>query len=49
MKNLRKVKKALDKGLSVTETGELTGSSLSGVNRYRHYLRALLPSGNRPP
>ncbi|MGI4820712.1 MAG: helix-turn-helix domain-containing protein [Janthinobacterium lividum] len=40
--NLSKVKKALAKGLSVTETVELTGISLSSVKRYRKYLQAFL-------
>ena len=40
--NLGKVKKALDKGLSVTETVELTGISLSSVKRYRKYLLTTL-------
>lgn len=40
--NLSKVKKALDKGLSVTETVELTGISLSSVKRYRKHLQAAL-------
>ena len=35
---LAKVKKALDKGLSVTETVALTGISLSSVKRYRKHL-----------
>ena len=40
--NLAKVKKALDKGLSVAETVGLTGISLSSVKRYRKPLRAAL-------
>lgn len=36
--NLAKVRKALDKGLSVTETVELTGISLPSVKRYRKHL-----------
>jgi DNA invertase Pin-like site-specific DNA recombinase len=42
IENLSKVKKALDKGLSVTETVDLTGISLSSVKRYRKYLLATL-------
>ena len=40
--NLAKVQKAMDKGLSVAETVELTSISLSSVKRYRKYLRAAL-------
>lgn len=40
--NLSKVKKALYKGLSVTETVELIGISPSSVKRYRKYLQACL-------
>ena len=40
--NLAKVKKALEKGLSVAETVELTGISLSSVKRYRKHLQAAL-------
>jgi DNA invertase Pin-like site-specific DNA recombinase len=40
--NLSKVKKALEKGLSVAETVELTAISLSSVKRYRKYLQAAL-------
>lgn len=39
-KNLSKVRKALEKGLSVTETVELTGISLASVKRYRKHLQA---------
>ncbi len=40
--NLAKVKKALEKGLSVAETVELTGISLSSVKRYRQHVQAQL-------
>ena len=40
--NLSKVRKALEKGLSVAETAELTGISLSSVKRYRKHLQAAL-------
>ena len=40
--NLAKVRKALEKGLSVAETMELTGISLSSVKRYRKHLQATL-------
>ena len=40
--NLVKVQKAMNKGLSVAETVELTGISLSSVKRYRKHLRAAL-------
>ena len=39
---LSRVKKTLDKDLSVTETVELTGISLSSVKRYCKYLQASL-------
>jgi len=39
---LGKVRKALEKGLSVAETVELTGISLSSVKRYRKHLQAAL-------
>jgi DNA invertase Pin-like site-specific DNA recombinase len=42
--NLAKVKKALEKGLSVAETVELTRISLSSVKRYRKYLQTALDS-----
>ena len=47
--NLRKVRKALERGLSVAEIVELTNISLSTVKRYRKYLLAStnhLPSNN---
>ena len=37
--NLAKVGKALEKGLSVAETVELTGISLSSAKRYRNHLQ----------
>ena len=40
--NLAKVKKALEKGLSVAKTVDLTGISLSSVKRYRKHLQAAL-------
>ena len=40
--NLGKVRKALEKGLSVAETAELTGISLSSVKRYRKHLLAVV-------
>lgn len=40
--NLAKVRKALEKGLSVAETVELAGISLSSVKRYRKHLQAAL-------
>ena len=40
--NLAKVRKALEKGLSVAEMVELTGISLSSVKRYRKHLQAAL-------
>ncbi|WP_262713014.1 helix-turn-helix domain-containing protein [Hymenobacter elongatus] len=40
--NLGKVRKALEKGLSVAETVELTGISLSSVKRYCNHLQAAL-------
>ncbi|MDO7887605.1 recombinase family protein [Hymenobacter cheonanensis] len=40
--NLTKVRKALEKGLSVAETVALTGISPSSVKRYRKYLQASL-------
>ena len=39
---LGKVKKALEKGLSVAETVELTSISFSSVKRYRNHLQAAL-------
>jgi DNA invertase Pin-like site-specific DNA recombinase len=38
--NLGKVRKALEKGLAITETVELTGTSRSSVTRYRKHLPA---------
>lgn len=40
--NLAKVKKALERGLSVAETVNLTGISTSSVKRYRRLLEAQL-------
>ena len=37
--NLAKVREAMEKGLFVAETVELTGISLSSVKRYRKHLR----------
>jgi hypothetical protein len=42
--NLGKVRKALEKDLSVAETVGLTGLSLSRVKRYRKHLLAALTS-----
>ena len=42
--NLAKVRKALEKGLSVAEPVELTGISLSSVKRYRKHLQTALIS-----
>ena len=42
VENLAKVRKALEKGLSVAETVDLTGISLSSVKRYRKHLQAAL-------
>ena len=42
--NLAKVLKSLEKGLSVTETMEPSGISLSSVKRYRKHLLATLRS-----
>ena len=38
----------MEKGLSVAETVDLTGISLSSVKRYRKYLTAGLISSIRP-
>ena len=40
--NLTKVRKALEKELSVAETVELTGIILPSIKRYRKYLQAAL-------
>ena len=40
--NLAKVRKALEKGLSVAETVDLTGISLSIAKRYCKHLKAIL-------
>ncbi|MPR37198.1 recombinase family protein [Salmonirosea aquatica] len=43
--NYTKVRKALEKGLSVNEIANLTGISLSSVKRYRKAMSAAMPQG----